>query len=196
MIFFKFRSFYSVCLLSGLLLLCGCAGAVAQEPLIPGAKTVLPIFQNSVKQLQGQTQIPIVLPTEIPHSAIIYAHLDSSDSSSYLISLNNTADCQGETYCSFGNVYAQRVYQDTPSIQSELADSSDSHPTSKSPETAGEVQLAHGITGFFSPYACYAYCTTSDLLWEQNGVRYSVSLRLGSKAALVAMANSAIENEQ
>ena len=58
-----------------------------------------------------------------------------------------------------------------------------------------QAQLSHGITGYFIPYVCGASCDTSKVFWEQSGYRYSVGIRMASQAAVVRMANSAIENE-
>lgn len=218
----KVRVLLGAFLISGLLL-GSCANAIAQEPLMPGAKTVLPVFQNVVKQLQEKTRIPIVLPTQIPTGALvplaasnggsqpyinvpidaqgqfqhIYASVLDSSEDGYELSLDATSDCHGADACSFGLVTAKRVYQTTLSVASAYAyeQQPDFRPIARSPEIMGDVELPHSIKGYFVPYVCGANCDTSKVFWEQNGVRYSVGIRMASKAAVVAMANSAIENE-
>lgn len=224
MIFSRFRASYIVPLVVGWLLVVGCTSAIAQETLIPGAKTVPAVFQPIVQQLQGQTQIPIVLPTQIPTDALVpfdesqggpqpyinvpittdgkfqnvSAYVLDSSENAYTVTLDATPDCHGVDACSFGLVAAQQVYQDTPSVQSDYAFelAPDFQPIARSPEQQGEVQLAHDITGYFVPYVCGSTCDTSKMFWEQSGYRYEVGIRMASQAAMVRMANSAIENEQ
>lgn len=218
----RLRAFHVALFIGGWLLVVGCTGAIADEPLIPGAKTVLPIFQPIVQQLRTQTQIPIVLPTQIPTDALValddsgrlqpyinvpittegkfenvFAYVLSSAKDSYTLTLDATSDCQGANVCSFGMLTARQVYQDTPPLAQDTSASEppDYLPMARSPESAGEVQLIGGITGYFIPYSCGANCNTSDVIWEQNGYRYSVGVRMASQAAVVRMANSAIRNE-
>jgi hypothetical protein len=209
-----------------LVLAVGCHRVLADtNPPIPstlsGVKTVLSAFQPIAQLLQHQTIVPIVLPTIIPNEALIpvnginqsyinvpvasdgsfeniYASISQVDRTHYEISLDATADCQGADQCSFGVVSAQALTPQTPSVQSEYAFESepDFHPMERSPEQMGEVALTHGIKGYFVPFVCGASCDTSKVVWDQNGYRYEVGIRYASKATMVQMANSAIENEQ
>lgn len=199
MIFSRFRASYTVLLVASCLIV-SCTGAVAQGTPTPGAKTVLPVFQSVVQQLHGKTQVPIVLPTQIPtaNPGHTYAYLLDSAKDSYTLTLDTTPDCRGKDYCDFGILTAQQVYQNTPSVRDMYAFelSPKFQPTARSPEQQGEVQLSNGITGYFVPYICSANCDTSKLFWEQDGYRYSVGIEVASQAAMVKMANSAIENER
>jgi hypothetical protein len=209
-----------ICLLCSLLISCS---ASAQETLpIPGARTVLPIFQPILEQLQRQTRIPVVLPTDIPTEAVVpnstgkpqtyidvlttpdgkfqkvYAHIIDAQPDRYEISLDATSTCQGQDSCSFGLLSGQQLHQGDPSIQSEYAfeQSPDFRPTGRSPEAMGAVDLARGIPGYFVPFVCGANCDTSKVIWEQNGYRYKVGIRYAAKATVVHFANSAIQNEK
>ncbi|UIE40365.1 hypothetical protein KIK02_04405 [Leptodesmis sichuanensis A121] len=199
----------------------GCSAA-AQEPTpIPGARTVLPIFQPIVEQLQHQTPIPVVLPTNIPTEALmpnstgkpqayikvpitpegkfqqVFAHIIEAQQNRYEISLDATSTCRGQDSCSFGLLSGQLLHQGDPSIQAEYAfeQSPDFRPTERSPEAMRTVALARGITGYFVPFICGANCDTSKVIWEQNGYRYKVGIRYASKKTVVGVANSAIQNE-
>ena len=223
MLLSKLRAFHAVLLIGGWLLVVGCMGAIADETLIPGAKTVPDVFQSVVQQLQGQTQIPIVLPTQIPTDALVSfegsqgglrpyinvpitadgkfetvsAYVLDSAKEAYTITLDATLDCHGVDACSFGLLTAQQIYQNTPSVASQYAFelAPTFQPIARSPEPQGEVQLSHGINGYFVSYVCGANCDTSKVFWEQGSYRYSVGIRMASQAAMVKMANSAIENE-
>lgn len=216
------RVSYLALLLSSLLLLGSCTSAIAQAPLMPGTKTVLPIFQAVVSQLQGQTQVPIVLPTTVPTDALVpdaegnprpylnvpitadghfqqvVPHLTTATSTRYEIALGATADCQGADSCTFGLLSGEQIFQDTPTVASLYAYElePDFQPVARSPEVMGEVSLVSGITGYFVPYVCGTNCDTSKIFWEQNGVRYSIGIRYGSQATLISLANSAIHNER
>ncbi len=208
-----------ICLLCSLLL--GCSASAQAPSPIPGARTVLPIFQPILKQLQHQTRIPVVLPTDIPTEAVIpgstgklqayiavpitpdgrfqkvYAHVIDIQPDRYEMSLDATSTCRGQDSCSFGLLSGQQLHQGDSSIQAEYAfeQSPDFRPIEHSPEPMGTVALARGITGYFVPFVCGANCDTSKVIWEQNGYRYKVGIRYASKKTVVELANSAIQNE-
>ncbi len=209
-----------LCILCSLLMSCS---ATAQEPApIPGAQIVLPIFQPILEQLQRQTRIPVVLPTDIPTEAVVpestgkpqayiavpitqdgkfqhvYVHIIDAQPDRYEISLDATSTCQGQDSCSFGLLSAQQLHQGDQSVQAEYAfeQAPDFQPTGRSPEPIGEVALARGIPGYFVPFVCGANCDTAKVIWEQNGYRYKVGIRYAEKATVVHLANSVIQNEQ
>lgn len=131
-------------LIAGLLIGCNSVSAQVSLPL-PGARTVLPLFQPVLTQLQEHTHIPVVLPTWIPTDALvpspngkpqpyidvpltrdghfqqISVSITTNASNAYELSLDATPSCQGASHCSFGLLAGQQVYRDTLSIQSEYA---------------------------------------------------------------------------
>jgi hypothetical protein len=183
---------------------------------------VLPIFQPILEQLQRQTRIPIVLPTDIPTAAVvpnstgkpqtyiavpitqdgkfqnIYAHVIDVQPDRYEISLDATSTCQGQDSCSFGLLSGQQLHRGDKTIREEYAfeQAPDFRPLGRSPEPMGEVALARGITGYFVPFVCGANCDTSKVIWEQNSYRYKVGIRYAPKATVIHLANSAIQNEK
>jgi hypothetical protein len=168
---------------------------VQEAPPIPGARTVASAFQPVIQQLQTQS-IPVVLPTELPFTA--YPYLRSTDSQSYEISLDHTPDCRGAGYCNDGVLKGERITQTTPSIQTRYSFETQPNfqPEARSPEQIGNVALARGTTGYFVPYVCGANCDSSKVVWDQGSYRYTVGIRYGAKATVIALANSAIENEK
>jgi len=216
------RRFSFVCFLCGIVFLSVCMAAHGEESAyIPVAQTVVPEFLSILPTLQKQTQLPIVLPTVIPidgvvpsdsgpkpylnvpitadgHFQQIVPHIIVATPTHYEISLDATADCQGDDRCSFGWLSGEQVFQDTPTVASLYAYElePDFQPIARSPEAMGEVILTGGIIGFFIPFVCGANCDTSKLFWEQSGVRYGVGIRYGSQAILITFANSVIQNER
>jgi hypothetical protein len=216
------RHFSLICFLCGIVFLSGCMAAQGRESsYIPGAQVVLPEFQSLLPTLQKQTQLPIVLPTVIPTDALVPSdsgpkpylnvpitadghfqrvvpHITVATPTHYEISLDATADCQGDDRCSFGWLSGEQVFQDTPNVASVYAYElePDFQPVARSPEAMSEVALTGDITGFFIPFICGANCDTSKIFWEQSGIRYGVGIRYGSQATLIAFANSVIQNER
>jgi hypothetical protein len=149
---------------------------LAQAP----AQTPRPhaIFQPILPALTSQTQVPVLLPTEIPdadEANTLYAILESATASDYQILLAFTEDCNGGTACRFGTISGQAA--------SEAAAS-----------TGQSVTLRDGIPGQFVEATCGANCSDAILTWEQDGYRYTLGIKAGNEATLIEMANSAIAN--
>ncbi len=61
------------------------------------------------------------------------------------------------------------------------------------PEQGTPVALAHSITGSYHAIRCGASCGPAQIAWREGGVTYSFQYVLGGKAAMVALADSAID---
>jgi hypothetical protein len=55
------------------------------------------------------------------------------------------------------------------------------------------VALARGITGAYRGISCGASCGPASIQWKESGVLYTMQWRAGTKAKMIALANSAIE---
>jgi hypothetical protein len=55
------------------------------------------------------------------------------------------------------------------------------------------VALAHGITGAYAGISCGASCGPASIQWKESGVLYTIQWRAGTKATMIALADSAIE---
>jgi hypothetical protein len=55
------------------------------------------------------------------------------------------------------------------------------------------VALAHGLTGAYRGISCGASCGPATIQWKETGVLYTVQWRAGTKATMIALADSAIE---
>jgi hypothetical protein len=179
------------------------AVAVAEpKPSIPNAAT---LFDSVLPQLQQQSKTPILLPTYIPASGrrqpapatatnlTVYAALPKPQPKlGYDLVLGYTPDCTGGNACRLGSV--QGIPKPVQSIEEAYSSAKD--PALKRPgtqEMMGPVALSKGIQGWFIPSTCGANCSDALVVWDDNGYRYSVGIKVGDKASLVQMANSAID---
>jgi hypothetical protein len=120
----------------------------------------------------------ILLPTYIygtENNTLVFSELAKAGSTGYDIELSLYQDCHGATACRLGSVLADNV-------------------TAGSPLEGSKVSLASGITGYYDQGQCGASCSDASLMWKIGPVRYTITLKSGSQADLVKMANSAINN--
>lgn len=187
------------------------------------AQTVLPEFQPLVPTLQQNVGIRVLLPTYYPTEALVeepgageltqyvnvpisregqfaevHPYLAISDDDEYEVDLDALNDCMGANSCSFGFISGKRIYFDTPPITETYSFHKDPEfqPPARSPEAEefGPISLSNGRSGFFIPYVCGASCDTSKVIWDEEGIRYTVGIRYAAKATMIQMAESAIVN--
>jgi hypothetical protein len=178
-------------------------------------------FQPILATLQEQTQVPIILPSQLPQTnytilpgdiepnasvddstPAFYPHLLEATPSRYVISLDAAAECQGSGACDQGVIKGEKITARTPEISRDFIEltalyqnpEQQNYSPIKSPQAPSRVQLSGGITGYFVGYTCGANCGNSKVYWDYQGYRYMVGLEMGSKQAVVNLANSAIEN--
>lgn len=198
----KLKAFLLVCL--GLILV-SCSVS-AQPDIILGANTLRPEFREVHQVLQQETDVPVLLPSELPQAALpkldsqiqpFYSSVSASNIDNYELSLDSTDDCSGATYCAFGILSGEQLSGESQTVAEIYAFHLDPsyQPVKRSEEQMGPVSLAHGIEGYFVPWVCGANCDTAKVFWEQKGFRYMVGVRMADKATVVAIANSAINNE-
>ncbi|MBD1853414.1 hypothetical protein H6F87_26230 [Cyanobacteria bacterium FACHB-502] len=176
-------------------------GVNADQPsqTAPPIANATTIFQPVLSQL-GRAQVPLRLPTYIPSRGQrqssellpVYATVDSVESGSYAVVLGYSKDCNGSNACRLGTVTGE--VQPTKSAQDSYTESDYLYPDRRSEESITQVTLANGRTGTFLPWRCATNCTDAQVVWDENSYRYSVGIKLGDRASLVRMANSAIDN--
>jgi hypothetical protein len=180
--------------------------AIALEPGVPDMATD---YQPLLVRLQ-MTGIPLRLPTYVPATAAIrnadpqetaatrklpvYAHLDTDTPNGYAITLGYTETCDGGNTCRLGSLVADRITNGTPPIDEQYGfmKPNAGFKGVRSAEVMTSVDLSQGIKGQFIPWICGASCNDAKVVWNEGGYRYSVGIKVGDKAELVAMANSAI----
>jgi len=138
-------------------------------------------FQEILPKIKKQTQLPILLPSELLITGTdrkIYVE-GKGTSNSYEITLAFTPNCTGNA-CSIGYISAQKGSQPLEN------------------EFSRELTLAQNIKGYFRPLTCGASCAPPIIGWEYKGVFYRISLKgVGQSPeiegeTLAKMANSAI----
>jgi len=143
-------------------------------------QAVNPVFRPILPRLAGLT-IPVLLPSYLPFHASaglrIYATLDDRTSFAYLVNIGYTPDCHGTGACRFGEV------TDGPEIDT---------PTIFDYPRGRHVFLHNGALALYYPYTCGASCGDSVLVFQSGGAVYTVSVKAGSLADVLAMANSVV----
>jgi hypothetical protein len=180
--------------------------AVGTVPLIPNLDR---LYQPILTDLQ-MTGIPLRLPIEVPATTTlrsrdpktttetlkmpVYVHLNEDTPNGYVITLGYSDTCDGGNSCRLGTLSAQRLTKGTPAIDEQYAfmKPGAKFKGKRSPEPMTAVQLANGIKGQFAPWLCGANCNDAKVVWDQDGYRYFVGIKVGDQSALVHMANSAI----
>lgn len=166
------------------------------------------LFKPSLTDLQ-MTGIPLRLPTYIPKigqrlkdpkaeqkTLPLYGHLDQATPNRYQVTIGHTPTCEGGNVCRLGTVSATRITKGTPSISEEYASQKDPNfKGKKSKELMSSVQLVNGISGTFVPWVCASSCTDAEVVWDEAGYRYSMGIKVGDRASLIEMANSAIQSK-
>ncbi|MBW4513862.1 MAG: SH3 domain-containing protein [Timaviella obliquedivisa GSE-PSE-MK23-08B] len=153
---------------------CWLAGALS--PLIvlgfalPGWADVAVPMDDVLPKLQETTQIPILLPSQVPMDEVF---LDvEAESDRYYVGFDYRPDCRSLTACHFGEIMAEQGN------------------SMSAPGNAEKIMLADGTSAtFFS--TCGAHCTAS-VQWQYGGVMYRVMVKNGEREGTIALANSAI----
>lgn len=172
-----------------------------QSPTVLSIANAATIFDPIRSQL-GESQVPLRLPTYIPaHGQAettgdvppVSANLTSRESGRYEVILGYSPDCEGGSVCRLGTVTGQMKPTEPIAAQFNESDYlySDEH---RSDEPMGSVTLANNIRGEFLPWRCATSCEDAQIVWEEGNYRYSVGIKMGDRASLVEMANSAIES--
>lgn len=170
-------------------------------------KIVAPHFKYCAADLLQITQVPVILPTTVPqglHTRRLHAYVDFFYSSHdtnidrYRLGLTwfpgeyyqaNTAYFEGErltlqSSTLLAEYEKQIAWMQLPHYQIQKQES-------------GAVELANGITGYYIASACGANCFSAyeSVIWEQNGYRYRIALKVPQKSDLLAVVNDAIQNQ-
>ncbi|MDC0833425.1 hypothetical protein POG22_10465 [Geitlerinema sp. CS-897] len=150
----------------------------------PTPSEVAPIFESAVSEIQPITEIPILLPREVPlpDDPPIYAIADA-EADRYEIELAFDPNCRGASACFYGMFAAKRTDGDYYGVGETFAET---------------VELANGVTGYFNPMMCGASCAPPVMEWAIDGVRYRMSLKglsgddAVAREKMTELANSAI----
>jgi hypothetical protein len=170
------------------------------QPSLPDTAALF----TSLRPALERTAVPLRLPSYIPIDGQrqpnpqlpqlqVYAVLDKIQfDQGYQITLGYTPDCSGGNACRLGTLSGEiKPHQSIKDTYDFMRDPN--FKGRRSQEAMAPVSLSRGIQGWFIPWICGANCNDAKVVWEENIYRYSVGIKLGDRASLVKMANSAIE---
>lgn len=159
----------------------GAAAASSVAPSQLARKTAVNAIFRPVLPRLKKVIIPVLLPTILPGqpqatgTLRLYAEVSDLTSFSYRVALGFAPGCQGGAACRFGEVTGGAV-SDTPTIFD--------YPRGR------HVRLRGGALALFFPYSRGASCGDSVLVFQVQGIVYTVSRKAGSLPDVLAMANS------
>lgn len=178
--------------------------------------------QNEIVALvQQRTNVPLVLPTQIPAAYApdlekstrdqtvyqdrlrAYAEVQANDAG-YWLTIDYVEDCGGARVCTAGFVSGSVIDDTVPPLDAILKDPDQARNSKICKQFAPQdyqrrpalerVTLQQGIQGIIVPYSCGANFGDTQVIWDVNEHRYTIGLKHGSKADLILIANSAIRN--
>jgi len=179
-----------------LVILLLCAYAVGKEQ--PGQAPVPPptnaanqtksgrslpaVFVSVLPDVKAKSHVPVLLPSELPEPIVRAKHaVTTAEDDKYTIAL-----------------YFKLGVGDSGYAASFSGDSSP-NLSLRELQNVSEVNLAHGVRGFFRPISCGGSCAPANLWWEDGGILYAIQLKLSSAVSeqdqektIKAAANSAI----
>jgi hypothetical protein len=144
----------------------------------PAKALNLPIDElvGSAYQIMGNTQIPILAPSQIKTKEHRYWNVFKTNVG-YGFGFGFTRDCNGAGACNWGSFSAEKGGQ-MPAFEN------------NSSTTSERVTLARGKKALYRIDRA-AYINAS-VYWQENGILYTAYIKNGRKEDLIAMANSAI----
>lgn len=143
------------------------------------APTIHPAFQPILANLKKQTQVPVLLPSNLSEydaSAKYYANIISASASAYKVEIAYTPDCHEATACSMGSVSAETLGANSPPFKGDA------------------VSLSNGVTGFYIAGHCGSSCADSIMSWKDGKYRYTIAAKGAGLDLMTKLSNSAITN--
>jgi hypothetical protein len=176
--------------------------AYLQLPL----KVVDPVFRPCAVSLLDRTKIPLMLPPDVAkiHQSSSeplthYAYVDVTENG-YSIGL--TYDPRDHYQLNQALFSGEIITDNSPSLSAYYEESlsgirSWKVSSGRVEAEMGAVTLANSVQGYYIPWVCGANCHSaySSVIWDQNGYRYSISIKMGKKAAVLKIVNAAIKNQ-
>jgi len=142
----------------------------ARAPAPSGLRPIA-LFADSVPKLRAKTRIPILLPSNVPDSAGVYAVIARLETDSYWVVLSGCKNSWAEA-CEYGDIGGDLIYTDTPKM------------------TGKRITLKDGTPAFYHPTQCGASCSESWIEWDRDGVRYEAGVKLATFREVLAFVNS------
>ena len=159
----------------------------SQQAAPTAAPLVVPDGFQEIAALSG-AGMPVMLPAEFPAEEglpAILPYVYTADADAYELSLDYGAECQGAGACHYGSLAGVKVDSDTPMSTTNFEFDA---------ARAQKVALNKGIEGYFVEALCGATCDDAKVFWIYNRVQYMVGLKGANQAAVVELANAALDN--
>lgn len=163
---------------------------------IPGLNAEKSLSKEStIAQSSLQNPYSANLKAEKP----MVATLASATGNEYVIILGNRPNCQGQNSCKRGSLSATKLTPQALSLDQAFQQAAKfvNNPLftgeRRSSDAMGPVILSNNLKGYFIPWVLSDRYTEAKIIWEQDGVRYSIGIQQGDKESLIKMANSAIK---
>jgi hypothetical protein len=138
------------------------------------------LFREILPEIRSKTRVVILLPSELP------APLKEKDI--HLVVGKGEAD-----------KYEVSLYYDEPGVGANFVGYFAGEASHCSHGLGKKVALSNGVSGYFSAKTCGGSCSPSQIEWSQNGVLYTLQLKLSvntareAERAVTSTANSAIQ---
>ena len=197
------KRFFILCFVTFVLVVGGFVLRSTSQTVQPGIPDVAALFQPIRSRLEN-IQVPLRLPTYIPQLSSelgytpppIHAVIDESSTNQqqYTVILGYSPDCTGGNACRLGTITGE--LKPSQAIEQQFAEFRHLSSEHHSEEPMATVQLSSNINGWFIPWVCGATCSDAQVVWDEYAYRYSVGIKVGDRASLERMANSAIEAAQ
>jgi hypothetical protein len=162
-----------------------------------------PIFRLCASELLKRTKVPIVLPPttliksfgRLPY---VYLYIPSTNADRYLIGL--TWKLRNYYHANAAYFEGKKLTAESPTLLEAHEKASAwarRYPFTDKREL-GSVSLSQAIEGYYTPFACGANCNAaySSVIWDQQGYRYRMAIKMGKKSEVLELVNAAIENQR
>jgi len=140
-------------------------------------------FASILPKIKAKSRIPVLLPSDLaqPASGAKHAVIEKASDKEYAIILFYKVGIGDAGFAAF--FQAQR----------------DPDEDLQAPPNVREVELSHGLRGFFRPVGCGGSCAPANIWWRKGRVLYQIHIAFPStlreidqQKAIIAVANSAI----
>ena len=113
------------------------------------------------------------------------------------MNLGFTENCNGTTACNSVTLKAQKINPTTASLNSLAQEIEENLTTPRFGQfETRPISLGTNkeVKGILVPSICFASCTQTKVIFDNQGVRYTVGEKAGNAETVVKMANSMIIN--
>lgn len=161
----------------------------------------VPIDYTRMKDALQASGVPLHLPTKVVYAlppglkrAFYGTKGGPNQDGGYDIYIGHPDCPQAALSCTIATASAEPLTSNTPSIEQAFPPVDPSTVSRVSPDPRGWVTLSGGQPVFFSPWVVGASMGFAQVVWDENGYRYTIGLKGGDRAWLLQMANTAFSS--